>query len=148
MFCYQAAVPQYLCEDTTFYSHNPLKNFWVLQAIFVLPEWCCLFINWQCENQTIALSNESYLPITNTSDVLESIIKLPGSLDMWKVSIYMGSDTSSALAVVEQEKKKKKKEKKKKLTVRRVSHHIKMREVHWVIGAWLYVIGFGQTFWK
>lgn len=91
-----------------FKTHSPLKKFWGLQVIFMLPKWCCLFINWQCENQTIALSNERYFPITNTFDVLESIIKLPGSLDMWKVSIYMASDTSP---VVEQEKKNNKKKK-------------------------------------
>lgn len=33
-------------------------------------------------------------------------MKFPGSLDTSEVSIYMGSDTPSALAVVEQEKKK------------------------------------------
>lgn len=72
----------------------------------MLPKWCCSFINGQCENQTIALSNERDFPITNIFDVLESIMKFPGSLDTSEVSIYMGSDTPSALAVVEQEKKK------------------------------------------
>lgn len=50
---------------------------------------------------------------------------------MWKVSIYMGSDRLPALGSgARGEKKTKKKTKNKELTVRAVSYHVKIREVH------------------
>lgn len=48
----------------------------------MLPQWWCSFINGQGENQTVALSNERDFPVINAFDVLESIIKFPGSLDV------------------------------------------------------------------